>query len=260
MQPHDKELKEERHSLLQTLEELLEGPMIFLGFLWLILLIIEFTWGLTPTLEFMSLGIWIIFIIDFLLKLILAPQKIFFLRKNWLTIISLVVPAFRVLKFFRFFKVVRGLRTLRLVKIVGSLNRGMKSLGKTISRRGLKYVLVFTLIVIFAGAAGMLAFENEHGLKSYPEALWWTAMLITSIASEYWPQTGEGKALCLLLSIYGLCVFGYITATLASYFIGRDAEEKDAPVAGSADVQELKAEVMRLSRAIENLTKNPKGI
>lgn len=254
MEHIQKVLKEERHSLLQTVEEFLEGPMIFLGFAWLVLLVIEFTRGLSPTLEFMSIGIWVVFILDFLLKLILAPAKVSFLKKNWLTIISLVIPAFRVLRFIRAFRVVRGLRSLRLVKIVGSLNRGMKSLGKTVNRRGLKYVLVLTLIIIFAGAAGMLAFENEHHIKTYPEALWWTAMLITSIASEYWPQTGEGKALCMLLSIYGLCVFGYITASLASYFIVRDAEEKDAPVAGSADVMELKLEIEKLTQAVMALS------
>jgi voltage-gated potassium channel len=51
-------------------------------------------------------------------------------------------------------------------------------------------------------------------------------MLLTSIGSEYWPRTGSGRALCLLLAIYGFAVFGYITAALASYFVGRDAEKK----------------------------------
>ena len=232
---------------------MLEGPMVFLGFVWLLMLLVELLWGLTPALEILSITIWIIFIIDFLLKFIIAPAKWAFLKKNWLTAISLVVPAFRLFRITRLFRMFRGVRSLRLVKVVGSINRGMRGLAATMQRRGLKYVLILTLLVIFLGGAGMYTFEKDHGLSSYGESVWWTAMLITSIASDYWPASGEGKTLCLLLSIYGFCVFGYITATLASFFVGRDAEEKDAPLAGSEDIKEVKKELLRLTEAINSL-------
>lgn len=251
--PQNAALKRQRNTLLMRIDRVLEGPMAFLGFVWLALLLVELTSGLSPALEFVSVVIWAVFILDFLLKLILAPHKMAFLKKNWLTAISLVIPALRIVRFVRVFRVIRGLRSVRLVKVVASLNRGMKSLGATMKRRGLKYVVVLTLVVIFGGAAGMYGFENGHGLKSYGESLWWTSMLITSLGSEYWPQTGEGKALCLLLAIYGFCVFGYITATLASFFVGRDAEEEDAPVAGAEDVAELKNLVASLSARIDEL-------
>jgi hypothetical protein len=35
--------------------------------------------------------------------------------------------------------------------------------------------------------------------------------------------------------------------------IGRDAEEKDAPVAGAKDVEELKAEIKKLTASIDAL-------
>ena len=252
---HKDELKKERFELLSRVEQSMEGPMIFLGFVWLVLLVVEFIHGLSPALEIISISIWVIFIIDFVIKFILAPEKVAFLKQNWLTILSLILPALRLIRVARVLRVVRGLRGVRLVKIVGSLNRGMKSLAATMKRRGVKYVVLLTLVVVFAGAAGMLAFEKDHGLKNYGEALWWTAMLITSIASEYWPQTGEGKVLCLILSMYGLGVFGYITATIASFFVGRDAEEKDAPLASSQDIQELKLEISRLAETISKLNK-----
>ncbi len=251
--PQSTELKRQRTSLLLRINRLLEGPMIFLGFVWLVLLLIELVKGLSRGLQLLSIVIWIIFIFDFVLKLILAPHKITFLKKNWLTAISLVIPALRIVRFARIFRVVKGLKSIRLVKVVASLNRGMKSLGATMKRRGLKYVVAITLIVIFGGAAGMYGFENEHGLKSYGESLWWTAMLITSLGSEYWPQTGEGKTLCLLLAIYGFCVFGYITATLASFFVGRDAEEPDAPVAGAKDIQKLQTKIDELTRLVKEI-------
>jgi voltage-gated potassium channel len=251
--PEGNELKRQRSLLLMRINHSLEGPMAFLGFVWLALLLIELTEGLSSTLQFAGIIIWVIFILDFFLKLIVASNRVHFLKKNWLTVISLLIPAFRIARFARVFRVVRGLKSVRLVKVVASLNRGMKSLGATMKRRGLKYVVLLTIFVILGGAAGMYGFENEHGLKSYGQSLWWTSMLITSLGSEYWPQTGEGQALCLLLAIYGFCVFGYITATLASFFVGRDAEEENAPVAGAHEVKELKKLVLSLSVKIDEM-------
>ncbi len=37
------------------------------------------------------------------------------------------------------------------------------------------------------------------------------------------------------------------------FFIGRDAEEKDAPIAGADDIKELKKEIMALAKSINEL-------
>ncbi|MFN3669578.1 MAG: hypothetical protein ACK4VY_09750 [Brevundimonas sp.] len=43
-------------------------------------------------------------------------------------------------------------------------------------------------------------------------------------------------------TVYGPAVFGYITGQV----LGRDAEARDAPVAGGADIQRLTEEVREL--------------
>ena len=101
----------------------------------------------------------------------------------------------------------------------------------------------------------MYAFENETptGLKSYGHALWWTAMLLTSIGSDYFPQTAEGRLLCLLLAIYGFAVFGYRVATLSSFFVGRDAADKKSEIAGATEINALKNEIALLRQEIHAL-------
>lgn len=47
-------------------------------------------------------------------------------------------------------------------------------------------------------------------------------MILVTMGSESWPRTPEGRLLCLLLALYGYSVFGYITATLASFFVAAD--------------------------------------
>ena len=242
----------ERNKLLRSIERLLEGPMIFLGFVWLALLVIELVWGLSKVLEYLSLTIWIVFILDFLIKFFLAPHKLQYLKTNWLTAISLVIPALRV---FRLLRLLRLLRGVRLIKVVASLNRSMKSLSATMKRRGFAYVMLLTLIVTFGGAAGMYAIEKgNQGFESYGMALWWTSMRVITAGSDFWPATPEGRGLAFILSLFGYAVFGYVTATLATFFIGRDAEEAEAPVAGAKDVAELKKMVASLTTKVEQLS------
>src|SRR4051812_7410761 len=96
-------------------------------------------------------------------------------------------------------------------------------------RRGFGYVAL-SVIVVFAGVAGILAFESdvEGGIKTYGDALWWTAMMLTTIGSEYFPKTVESRVLCFIIALYGFAVFGYVTATLATFFVGRDVENKES--------------------------------
>jgi len=256
-QPHNS-LNRERYQLLRQLGRLLEVPMALLGLLWLVLIVIDLTTGLSPLLQTISTGIWVLFVLDFGLKFTLAPQKIPFLRANVITLISLAVPALRFVRLARsltLLRSVRAVRGVRLVKLIGSANRGLRSLSRSFGRRGFGYVLLTTLLVTLLGSAGMYAFENgeEGGFKSFGEAVWWTLMLLSSLGSDYWPRSAEGRILCFLLSLFGLAVFGYFTASLATYFVGKDAEAEDAPVAGTQQIEALHLEVAALRKDIQTL-------
>ncbi len=253
--PERQTLANDRREILSRLEDWLEMPMLVLGFVWLALLVWELIWELNPILEAVSLVIWIIFILNFVVEFTLAPHKLDYLKRNWLTAVSLVLPALRVFRLARVLRLLRGARGLRLVKVVGSLNRGMRALGASMSRRGFGYIIILTAIVTLAGAAGMYAFENNNaeggGLNTYGEALWWTAMIMTTMGSAYWPQTAEGRVLCLILAMYAFAVFGYVTATLATFFIGRDAEHDEAEIAGAKSIEALRAEIRMLREELK---------
>lgn len=250
----------ERWALLAELEDWLEVPMQVLGFIWLGLLVLDLTRGLNGLLAALSTLIWIIFIADFAIRLAIAPEKRRFFKRNWLGALSLLVPALRVLRVLRVARLARiaaGARGLRLVRVVGSLNRGMNALRRSMGRRGLAYVIILTVLVIFGGAAGMYAFESGvagGGIHDYGSALWWTAMIMTTMGSEYWPRTAEGRALCLLLSLYAFTVFGYVTASLASFFVDRDADSPDADVAGAKSIEALRQEIAALRDQLRPLT------
>lgn len=227
-QPQDE--AEERLFTLSELEEWLRTPMLLLSAIWLALVVADLAWGASRLLETVGTVIWVIFVAEFLLRLALAPDRLSFLRANWLSVIALVAPAFRLLRGFRALQVARAVRGLRLVRVVGTANRGMNALRHAMRRRGFGYVVALTALVNLLGAAGMYAFERapetEGGFSGFGDALWWTSMLLTTMGSAYWPVTAEGRLLCLLLAVYAFAVFGYITAAFASFFVGRDVAER----------------------------------
>jgi voltage-gated potassium channel len=243
--------------VLEQVEDWLETPMFLLGLAWLVLLVIDLTRGLTPLLEAASTGIWIVFIVDFAVRLVLAPRKWAYLRQNWLTVIALMLPALRVFRVARVVRVLRfgrATRSLQFMRLVTSFNRGLKTLRTSLGKYGFGYVVALTVLVTLLGAAGMFAFERDQsgGLSNYGDALWFTAMLMTTSGSEYWPKSAEGRTLCFLLALYAFAVFGYVTATLATFLIGHRDEAKQEP-AEDLESSQLRQEIASLRGDIARL-------
>jgi voltage-gated potassium channel len=256
-------IDQERFEVLHQVEELLEPIVMVLGFVWLALLIIELVWGASPFVATIVWLIWGIFLIDFLTRFILAPSKGRYLKQNWLTALSLLVPALRVFRLARLAQVLYATRTARglaLFRVLSSLNRGLRTLRAHIRRRGIGYVLALSALISLVGAAAMYFFEQgapSGGFKNYWDALYWTGMMMTTMGSSYWPLTGEGRVLAFLLSLYAFTMFGYITATLATFFIGREADSDESELATVKSVQALREEIGALRAEIRDLKGKP---
>ncbi len=237
---------------LRRLERWLEGPMVVLAFVWISLLIVEFAGGEARWLERASDGIWIVFVVDFALRFGLARGKLLYLRQNWLTLVSLALPALRVFRLTRLLRLSRATRGLRLLRLTTSVNRSMRALMRSMGRKGAGYVVALTLIVTFAGAAGMYTLE-AGAFASYWDALWWTSMIVATMGSDFWPRTPEGRLLCFALAVYAFSVFGYVTAALASFFVEREqpSEQRDAG-ALHEELSELRKEMARVVAALED--------
>jgi voltage-gated potassium channel len=225
-------VRRERFRLLRQIDTALEGPMVFLGLIWLALAVVEIVEESLPRgLQLVSLAIWGAFILEFALRLTIAPDRVAYARRHWLTAVSLLLPALRILRFARVLRIARlarASRGARVARFLSGMNRGLSSLRKTFRRRRVAFVLAATVAVIFAGAAGIQALERDAhpGFDSYGDALWFTAMIVTTLGSESWPKTGEGRILAFFLSLWAIAIFGYVTATLASFFVGQD-QKKD---------------------------------
>jgi voltage-gated potassium channel len=246
----------QRLQILKRLDRWLEMPMVVLGFVWLILVGIELVWGESDLLSLIGTAIWVLFIVDFAVRLGLAPDRIRFMRVNWVTVLALALPALRIFRIFRAIRALRAVRAargLRLVRLLTSVNRGMRALGASMRRRGFSYVVLLTVVVTLAGSAGMYAFEGPTEFPTYSDALWWTAMIMTTMGSDYWPKSSEGRLLCVVLSLYAFAVFGYTTASLATFFVGRDADDRTTEIAGVNEIRALRVELHELAAEVRKL-------
>jgi voltage-gated potassium channel len=93
----DRHAAHERLELQERLAAWLDVPLTALAFIMLGLLVAQFLLPLSPTWQThvgqAQTAIWAIFAGDFVLELLLAPSKIRYLRQNWLTAVSVLLPA-----------------------------------------------------------------------------------------------------------------------------------------------------------------------
>ena len=240
--------------------------MLFLSFVWLLILVTELVIGANSFLHSIGTCIWGLFILYFWVRLVTATHRPAFLSKNWLFVLAILASVARLFSFLQPFPVVRALTAtlgMQVVWIFASADQGMRSIRRTLGRRGAGYAPVFTLVVAFAGAAGIFHFEraadDPQSIQTYPKALWWTAMQMTNIGSPYSIRTAGGRIICLGISIYAAAMFGYLTALFATFLIDRDAKDPKPELAHQKSIQEIKDDIAQLRRLIEDALGQPSG-
>src|SRR5437762_9247580 len=198
----ERAIHRERWRLLHQIVRLLELPMTVLGLIWMVLLSIDMVRGLHGRLAEFSEVIWVLFGLDFALEFLVAPNKRIYLKRHWPVAVSLAIPALRIVRFVRVVHVARA-ASMSVGNTLAAFNRGLTAFGATMRRRGFAYVAIVTLLVIFVGAAAIYNLEDAvpdpQGIHDYGAAVWWTAMLMTTLGPTSWPVTVGGRVLCFVL-------------------------------------------------------------
>ncbi len=174
-----------------------------------------------------QIAIWAIFLVAFVVELSLAPKKLLYVRRNWLLVIALFVPALRVLRaaqslqFLRTARVVRGATVVRGFTSVG---RAMEAIRSFLGFSQLAFLAVLTAIVWLA-ASGVVYFlesSSDSEINSVGDAMWWAASVLTTVGISIEPVTTEGRVVAIALRVFGVGIIGYFTARMAAFFLGRE--------------------------------------
>ena len=169
--------------------------------------------------------IWAIFVVDFVVRLKIAPSTGDFLRKNWWQVLFLVLPF---LAFFRFFIAIRVARAGRLLS---AAVRGTRSAASNLRNR-LSTAAAVTVIMILLSANVLFEFGN---IRPYGDAL--RAAALATIAGE--PTVGDtavAKILDVVLALYSVVIFGAVAGSVGAFFLERRAEDEKAVARADSSV------------------------
>lgn len=228
-------------------ERLTRLPLALLGLLYLAL----YAWPILDT----DLGrlwkdlcnqaavlIWVIFGVDFVIRVVATDDRRTFLRRNWLDLVLLALPMFRPL---------RALRAVTSLRIIGRSTAPF-------ARR--QVVGATSAAVAAAGAIAALAIlqaeraNPDANIKDYGDALWWAISTITTVGyGDRFPTTVEGRLVAAGLMIAGIALLGVITASIASWFVERIKAVEDTEQLTQTAVQQLATEIRELRRELDRL-------
>lgn len=196
----------------------LELPWMFLGFAYLgiysIQVIAQPSETVYAVLEAANWAIYGVFALDLLVRALLAGSElatvagfIAFLRAHWLSILAVVVPAFR------------SLRVLRVLIVL----RAMEPYLNTRSHKlGLVTGVTVPLLLFSSAVAVLEAEQNAEGsnITSFADAIWWALASVTTVGyGDRYPVTDDGRVIATFLLVVGIGLFGALTAVLAAWVL-----------------------------------------
>jgi voltage-gated potassium channel len=225
-----------------------EAPMTALAFLMIPVLLVPLIHPLhgaaALSVDAADYVIWALFAADYGIRLSLTPDRLAFVRTHLFDLAVVLLPFLRPLRVVR---ALQGLRLLQASRLVAFLGTGLDHARAIIRRRGLHYVLIVVLAILFASAGLEVAFEaHARGatIHNYGDALWWAVVTVTSVGyGDTSPVTAAGRGVAVVLMITGIALFGVVTASIAAYFVEQDQDRR---------VEERLGEVLAVLRRVES--------
>jgi len=222
--------KEQKAELLERYERASELPMAFLALLLVPLLVIpllaDLGDGLDTSFFAIDVFIWGVFFLDISWRLFLAPEKLRYLRANWIDATLVVLFFLRPLRALRSVRLLRLLRLSALGVVIGVIWRRVE---RVLAHRHFGFAILFFALVTLVIAGIVFELERGHddaSITSFGDAAWWAIVTITTVGyGETYPVTGAGRALAAVLMIVGISLFGVVAANLASIFVKQDDKE-----------------------------------
>ncbi|CAM3425304.1 potassium channel family protein [Stackebrandtia soli] len=168
--------------------------------------------------------VWVIFVVDYVARIVIADDRLLFVRKNLLDTFLVLIPP---------------LRPLRLIRVTSLL---IEALWRRTRHRAQARLTVFvigsTAMVLFLAALAVLDAERgQEGaqIETFGDSLWWALVTVTTVGyGDLSPVTTAGRVIAVALMASGIGLIGFITGAVTSWVIDKVsslADEEKADVA-----------------------------
>ena len=204
-----------RHDLVDRIEDVTKYPITALGVAWLVIGIIILTTDVNSTASTALVGtlfaLWAVLLLEYLVRLVVTPDRRGYVRRRWVEPVTLVVPA------------LQGWHLIGIEKVsVVTREVGLR-IQFVLRHHSLFRVLIAAAVTLVLGAWLVLLFEDNakgSNIHNYPDALWWAVVTVTTVGyGDRFPVTGGGRSVAVVLMLLGIGLIGVLTATVASVFV-----------------------------------------
>jgi voltage-gated potassium channel len=198
---------------------------------------------LDRTCQVVIYGLWAVFVGDLVVRVSLSERRGRYLLSNWLDVLVVALP------------ILRPLRAVRAILLISVLTRR----GQPFVRGKVVQAVTVSGIAL-CGIAALAVLDSERdapgaNITTPGDAAWWAATTVTTVGyGDKYPTTTEGRLIAVSLMVTGLALLGVVTASIASWFVERLSEVKEAENRTEVALDDVLAELAQLRQALASLT------
>lgn len=211
---------------------------------------------------FFYTALWIGVCFDLFIRIVCAKNIIGYLRRDWFSVFIVLFPVLQPLRVF-------GISRFIILVFSKLIYRRFAFIRES---RVLEILLVSIVVSILSADLFLLFESHLPGSKftEFNDALWFSVVTVATVGyGDVVPISTPGRILATLLIIFGVSVFGLVTATISSYLITRKMKAKqshlsilDAPLmhiaAMGRDETQLLDKLTEIEKKIERIEKSIK--
>ena len=195
--------------------------------------------GMTA-LDYVDLGIVVVFIAEFALSARRAGSFRAFLARRWWELPSMIpitggmisgMGGISLVRSVRLLRLVRAVRLLRVVSVGLRLRRVSGFIARVYSRSQAGSLVAVAAVIVLLGAVAAFAAESRHSVHfaTFQNSLWWSLNMFTNVAYvDFQPATGLGRLLAGILQVFGIAFIGIFAGSMANAIM----QESKPPPAG----------------------------
>ncbi|MDN4472554.1 potassium channel family protein [Demequina zhanjiangensis] len=190
--------------------------------------------------------IWIVFLVDLIIRTVLSEKSWRYLWTHPLDVIAVLLPAARPLK------------------ILSVFTQGTSILSSQGRMKTMQAVVLSTILLLWIGSVWVLSAEREvadSAINTFGDALWWAFVTVTTVGyGDYAPVSVTGRMVAGGMMLLGIALIGVVTASVAAWFVSvtsgdeeekRDAEEADRDMEALQIAEERQAEMLGRIQTLE---------
>ena len=204
---HSNVNKARRERELQRVERLTETPLALLAILTIPLLMSPLWQEDIGPSGHLDLAIWLVFAVDFGVRIGLSTQRRTYLRAHWVDALLVVAAP------------LRPLRVLRLAIIAFRVKTGLRH------AHSVERLLVYAVLLVVVCACVERTVEPDT-FPTFADALWWGLVTVSTVGyGDVVPSTNVGRLVSVPLQLGGIGLFGALTAHMAFAFTTENRAE-----------------------------------